>query len=84
MELAHQRDTGEHTEDMPSKPEDVTYEEVPAVEGLRATPPSWGGESAIMYLYGGSYVISSPHSRRKLASHLARASGARSSSHASL
>jgi epsilon-lactone hydrolase len=30
-----------------------------------------------MYLYGGGYVISSPHSRRKLAGHLANASGAR-------
>ena len=29
-----------------------------------------------MYLYGGGYVISSPHSRRKLAGHLANASGA--------
>jgi monoterpene epsilon-lactone hydrolase len=30
-----------------------------------------------MYLYGGGYVIPSPHSRRKLAGHLANASGAR-------
>jgi monoterpene epsilon-lactone hydrolase len=29
-----------------------------------------------MYLYGGGYVISSPHSRRKLGGHLANASGA--------
>ena len=30
-----------------------------------------------MYLYGGGYVISSPHSRRKTAGHIAAASGAR-------
>src|SRR5215213_9270159 len=30
-----------------------------------------------MYLYGGGYVISSPHSRSKLAGHLANAAGAR-------
>jgi monoterpene epsilon-lactone hydrolase len=47
------------------------------VEGLWATPRDWDGESAIVYLYGGGYVISSPHSRRKLAGHLANASRAR-------
>ena len=31
----------------------------------------------LLYLYGGGYVISSPHSRRKLASHLAKAAGTR-------
>ena len=50
--------------------------------GLRSGRPvgyteSWDGESAIMYLYGGGYVISSPHSRRKLAGHLANACRAR-------
>jgi monoterpene epsilon-lactone hydrolase len=77
MDLAHQREAGEHAEDMTSEPQDVTYEEAYAVDGLWATPRSWDGESAIMYLYGGGYVISSPHSRRKLAGHLTNASGAR-------
>jgi monoterpene epsilon-lactone hydrolase len=77
MDLPHQREAGEHAEDMTSEPEGVTYEEAYAVDGLWATPRSWDGESAIMYLYGGGYVISSPHSRRKLAGHLADASGAR-------
>jgi hypothetical protein len=79
MDLSHQREAGEHAEDMASEPEGVVFEEAHAVHGLWATPRSWDGESAIMYLYGGGYVISSPHSRRKLAGHLARASGARSS-----
>jgi monoterpene epsilon-lactone hydrolase len=77
MDLPHQREAGEHAEDMTSEPEGVTYEEAYAVDGLWATPQSWNGESAIMYLYGGGYVISSPHARRKLAGHLASASGAR-------
>ena len=77
MDLAHQREAGEHAEDMTSEPKGVTYGDAPEVGGLWATPRSWDGESAIMYLYGGGYVISSPHSRRKLAGHLARASGAR-------
>jgi epsilon-lactone hydrolase len=77
MDLPHQRGAGEHAEDMTSEPEGVAYEEAYTVDGLWATPQSWNGESAIMYLYGGGYVISSPHARRKLAGHLANASGAR-------
>ena len=77
MDLPHQREAGEHAEDMTSEPEGVLFEDAPAVGGLWVTPRSWDGESAIMYLYGGGYVISSPHSRRKLAGHLANAAGAR-------
>jgi acetyl esterase/lipase len=77
MDLPHQREAGEHAEDMTSEPEGVTYEEAYDVDCLWATPPNWDGESAIIYLYGGEYIISSPHSRRKLAGHLANASGAR-------
>jgi acetyl esterase/lipase len=77
MDLPHQRAAGEHMEDMTSEPEGVTYEEAYSVDGLWATPKNWDGQSAIMYLYGGGYVISSPHSRRKLAGHLANAAGAR-------
>ena len=77
MDLAYQREAGEHAEDMTSEPEGVTYEDTPAVGGLWATPQNWNGESAIVYLYGGGYVISSPHSRRKLAGHLTNASRAR-------
>lgn len=77
MDLFHQREAGEHQEDMTSEPEGVTYEEAAAVGGLWATPQTGDGDSAIMYLYGGGYVISSPHSRRRTAGHLANASGAR-------
>jgi epsilon-lactone hydrolase len=76
MDLPHQREAGEHAEDMSSEPKGVAYEDALEVGGLWATPLSWDGESAIVYLYGGGYVISSPHSRRKLAGHLANASGA--------
>ena len=61
MDLLHQREAGEHAEDMTSEPEGVRFEDAPAVGGLWATPHHWDGESAIMYLYGGGYVISSPH-----------------------
>jgi monoterpene epsilon-lactone hydrolase len=77
MNLPHQREAGEHAEDMTPEPKGVTYGDAPEVGGLWATPRSWDGESVTMFLYGGGYVISSPHSRRKLAGHLARVSGAR-------
>ena len=38
MDLAHQREAGEHAEDMTSEPEGVRYEDAPEVEGLWATP----------------------------------------------
>ena len=52
MDLPHQREAGEHAEDMTSEPEGVRFEDAPAVGGLWATPQHWDGESAIMYLYG--------------------------------
>ncbi len=58
MDLQHQREAGKHAEDMTSEPEGVRFDDAPAVGGLWATPRSWDGESAIMYLYGGGYVIS--------------------------
>jgi monoterpene epsilon-lactone hydrolase len=47
------------------------------VGGLWAIPEHEAGGRAVMYLYGGGYVISTPQSRRKTAGHLAQASGAR-------
>ena len=69
MDLAHQREAGEHAEDMTSEPKGGVFEDAPEKGGLWATPPDWDGESAIVYLYGSGYVISSPHSRlaRRLA-----------------
>ena len=77
MDLHHQREAGEHAEDMTSEPEGVECEAVSELGGFWATPANWDGDSALVYLFGGGYVISSPHSRRKLAGHLANASGAR-------
>ena len=40
MDLPHQREAGEHAEDMTSEPEGVTYEEAYDVDCLCATPPT--------------------------------------------
>jgi hypothetical protein len=38
MDLPHQREAGEHAEDMTSEPEGVAYDDAPEVSGLWATP----------------------------------------------
>jgi hypothetical protein len=38
MDLPHQREAGEHAEDMTSEPVGVTYKEAYEVDGLWATP----------------------------------------------
>src|ERR671915_1488631 len=63
MDLFHQREAGEHQEDMTSEPQGVTYEEAPEGGGLWATPQRGDGNSAIMYLYGGGDGISPPPPR---------------------
>ena len=56
------------------KIERVTTPERPA-EWL--VPPGVGGDTVLLYLHGGGYVIGSPRSHRHLAEAIARAAGAR-------
>ena len=88
MDLPHQREAGEHAEGMTSEPKGVTYGDAPEVGGLWATPRFWDGHSAIMYLYGGGYVILfSPltaQARRPCSSPLARLLILRNTSHTEL
>jgi monoterpene epsilon-lactone hydrolase len=77
MTLSDQREAGEHQEDLTSDPAGVSYEDVPELDGFWAVPDGVEATAAVLYLHGGGYVISSPHSRRKTAGHIAHASGAR-------
>ena len=77
MDLADQRAAGEHQEDLASEPAGVRYEDVPELDGFWAVPEALEPDGAVLYLFGGGYVISSPHSRRKTAGHIAVASGTR-------
>jgi acetyl esterase/lipase len=77
LPLEQKRAAGEHAEDLSSEPEGVAWEDAPEVGGLWARPAGARADAAIMYLFGGGYTISSPHSRRKLAGRLARAAGTR-------
>jgi monoterpene epsilon-lactone hydrolase len=58
-------------------PPDVKVESVAAPErpGLWLTPPGARGDSVVLYLHGGGYVIGSPLSHRHLAAAVARAAG---------
>jgi epsilon-lactone hydrolase len=76
LPLEQKRAAGEHAEDLSSEPEGVAWEDAPEVGGLWARPAGARADAAIIYLFGGGYTISSPHSRRKFAGHLARAAGA--------
>lgn len=76
MDLAHQREAGQHAEDLSSEPHGVTMIDAAEVGGYWVVPHDDAG-GVIVYLYGGGYVISSPLTRRKLAGHLANAAGAR-------
>jgi acetyl esterase/lipase len=77
LPLTQKRAMGEHAEDVTSEPEGVRYEPAPEVDGIWAVPDNARSGAAILYLFGGGYQISSPHSRRKTAGHLAHASSAR-------
>ena len=77
LPLPQKREAGEHAEDLSAEPEGVAYGNAPEVGGLWAKPAGAQDAAAIMYLFGGGYTISSPHSRRKFAGHLARAAGIR-------
>jgi len=76
LPLAVRRDAGEHAEDGTSEPVDVRFEAAPAVQGLWARPRSARDGAAILYLFGGGYVLGSPASRRKTAGHIANAAQA--------
>jgi acetyl esterase/lipase len=62
---------------MTAEPTATTFTPAPDVGGLWAEPRSQRAGAAILYIFGGGYVLGSPNSRRKTAGHLAEATGAR-------
>ena len=77
LPLDMRRRAGERAEGMTAEPRGVAFSPAPEVGGLWADPPEERGGAAILYLYGGGYVLGSPKSRRKTAGHLALAACAR-------
>ena len=77
LPLAMRRRAGERAEGMTAEPRGVAFSPAPEAGGLWADPHEERHGAAILYLYGGGYVLGSPKSRRKTAGHLALAACAR-------
>lgn len=75
--IERRRQGDEHAEDMTREPVGVAFTLAPAVNGLWAHPQGARRGAAILYFYGGGYVLGAPISRRKTAGHLALAAQAR-------
>jgi len=73
LTLPQRREAGELAEVLTSEPGGVTYDSTPHGILCRPTGPRPG--AAVLYLFGGGYVLGSPASRRKTAGHIAAAAG---------
>ena len=79
MDLLTLRSMTEELADRAREPEDVTYSEVETadVRGIWCTPLGASRDHVVLYFHGGGSVGNSASSHRKLAGHLAKATGAR-------
>jgi monoterpene epsilon-lactone hydrolase len=77
LPIAQRREAGEHAEEATAEPTQVAFASAAEVDGLWAEPSAASHGRAILYLFGGGYMLGSPASRRKTAGHLAVAAGAR-------
>src|SRR5215207_7078599 len=77
MGLAELREMMEGFATLAAEPEEVTYREVDAagVPALWCLPAPRADDRAILFIHGGAYVGGSINSHRKMAAHLAAASG---------
>src|SRR5438874_8792323 len=75
MPLSQAREADTHAEDFTSEPAGINFTPAPEVDGLWVEAP--GADRAILYLFGGGFVLGSPDTRRKTAGHLALAAKAR-------
>jgi monoterpene epsilon-lactone hydrolase len=80
FDLATVRDVIETIHLATKEPEDVSYAEVDAggVEALWCIPADSDPEAVLLHSHMGGTVVTSMHSERKAAAHIARAAGARS------
>jgi epsilon-lactone hydrolase len=77
MPLAQAREADTRAEDFTAEPAAVTFPPAAEVDGLWAETPDAQPGRAILYLFGGGFVLGSPATRRKTAGHLAVAAKAR-------
>lgn len=75
LEIPERRAAGVKAEMATADPVGIEYLDVPEVGGFWAVPPAARAGAAMLYLYGGGYMLGNPDSRRKTAGHLALATG---------
>src|SRR5438132_3054607 len=75
MPLSQAREADTRSEDFTSEPVGVNFTPAPEIDGLWVEAP--GADRAILYLFGGGFVLGSPDTRRKTAGHLALSAKAR-------
>src|SRR5438270_13979594 len=75
MPLSQAREADTRSEDFTSETVGRNFTPAPEIDGLWAEAP--GADRAILYLFGGGFVLGSPDTRRKTAGHLALAAKAR-------
>jgi acetyl esterase/lipase len=78
MDVATLRNMLDSLSELAAEPTDVTYADLDAggVPAILATPLRAAPDRVIVYSHGGGCVTGSSHSHRKLAAHLAKATGA--------
>src|SRR5207249_7653967 len=67
MPLSQAREADTRSEDFTSEPVGINFTPAPEVDGLWVEAP--GADRAILYLFGGGFVLGSPDTRRKTAGH---------------
>ena len=77
MPLSKARESDLLAEYLTSEPSGVTFSPARDVDGLWAEVRGDGSDRAILYFFGGGYMVGTPATRRKTAGHLALAAGAR-------
>ncbi len=77
MDLAALRSIFEELADLAAEPEDVTYAEVntAGARGIWCKPLAAATDAVILYTHGGGFVGNTASSHRKMAGHLAKATG---------
>ncbi len=75
LDIPQRRAAGVKAELATAQPDGIEYVDAPEVGGFWAVPPAARPGAAMLYLYGGGFMLGTAESRRKTSGHLALAAG---------
>jgi monoterpene epsilon-lactone hydrolase len=75
LDIPQRRAAGVKAEMATADPVGIEYVDAPEVGGFWAVPPAARAGAAMLYLYGGGFMLGDAESRRKTSGHLALATG---------